>query len=107
MQDLPENHFWVSGASWVNINNNYHFLKSDISCSDSFKDVYGISKKLNLLTLLIMLSMENINCEKKAFFIVSRDDLQLWFMKWTVSSKECCIWTVCSVGCRYNFHLSY
>ena len=19
MQDLPENHFWVSGASWVNI----------------------------------------------------------------------------------------
>ena len=21
MQDLPENHFWVSGASWVNINN--------------------------------------------------------------------------------------
>ena len=24
MQDLPENHFWVSGASWVNINNNYN-----------------------------------------------------------------------------------
>ena len=22
MQDLPENHFRVSGASWVNINNN-------------------------------------------------------------------------------------
>ena len=21
MQELPENHFWVSGASWVNINN--------------------------------------------------------------------------------------
>ena len=21
MQDLPENHFWVSGASWVNISN--------------------------------------------------------------------------------------
>jgi len=20
MQDVPENHFWVSGASWVNIN---------------------------------------------------------------------------------------
>ena len=23
MQDLPENHFQVSGASWVNINNYY------------------------------------------------------------------------------------
>ena len=27
MQDLPENHFWVSGASWVNINNYNATLK--------------------------------------------------------------------------------
>ena len=26
MQDLPENHFQVSGASWVNINNYYLLL---------------------------------------------------------------------------------
>ena len=26
MQDLPENHFWVSGASWVNINYYYYYL---------------------------------------------------------------------------------
>ena len=23
MQDLPENHFWIGGASWVNINKYY------------------------------------------------------------------------------------
>ena len=39
MQDLPENHFRVSGASWVNINNN----KINLSVSSTSSFVVGVS----------------------------------------------------------------
>ena len=42
MQDLPENHFWVSGASWVNISN-YYLLLSGLSKQFTIKS--GIKKE--------------------------------------------------------------